>query len=134
MSLNVLRRVLWSDLILSALVCLGLFVAAGPISRSMGIESWVPVVGGVVLIPWLGLVGATIGLRPVRAALLAAMVVGNLGSAMACVVMAIGFPSALTAAGRWELGVFAIGLAILGGLELVGLRALPNASDPAPTR
>lgn len=131
MSGATLRKVLWTDLIGSAAVCVALFLAAGPITRSMGIDTWVAVAGGIVLIPWLVLVGTTVRSRPANRRLLGAMVFGNLASAVAGAVLAVRFPFALSTNGRWELGVFALALAAMGGLELAGLRSLAGDSSHA---
>lgn len=132
MSEGTLRKILWTDLIGSTAVCVALFLGGGPITRSLGIDSWVAVLGGIILLPWLALVAATVRSRPVGRGLLSALVVGNLASAAAGVVLVAGWPSAVSPGGRWELGLFAIALAVLGGLELAGLRSLAGDMPGSP--
>jgi len=123
MSEGTLRKILWTDLIGSTAVCVALLLGGGPITRSMGIDSWVAVLGAIVLLPWLALVAAAVRSRPGGRGLLGAMVFGNLASAAAGGVLIVGWPSAVSSGGRWELGLFAVALAVLGGLELAGFRS-----------
>jgi hypothetical protein len=127
-----LRKVLWIDLIGSAAVCIVLFAATAPIARGMGIAVRIAVAGGAILVPWLVLVEETVRRLPVSRALLTAMVIGNIGSGIAAMIVAVGFPSVLSAAGREVLAAFALGLLVLGSLELIGLRSQLHSSERSP--
>lgn len=119
-----LRRVLWADTVGSAASVVLTIAGAALIGRWLDVPTWVPLIVGLVLVPWVALLYMTVGQHPIRRAQVTVIVVGNLGWVLAAAVVIWGFPSALSAAGKWILGVFSLGVLALGVAELVGLRNL----------
>ncbi len=129
MSEQTLRKVLWVDVIGSSATIAFTIIGAVLLSGWLEVSAWAPFVVGVVLIPWVGLLLRTVRRDQLRSADLAAIVAGNLLWVGATAVLILGFPDALSAAGKWIVGIFALAVLDLSFAEWMGLRGLAHRSD-----
>lgn len=131
MNEQTLRKVLWADTIGSGVSVIFTIVGAALLADWLGISVWIPVVFGAVLIPWVLFLLRTVRREEMRPAEVAVIVVGNIAWALAAAVLIWGFPSSLTTAGKWIVGLFSLAVLDLGIAEALGMRRL--AASPRPS-
>jgi len=71
---------------------------------------------------------------PLRAAQVTVVVVGNLAWAVAAAVIVWGFPNALSAGGKWAVGLFSLAVLAIGLMELRRLIELKSALEETRVR
>lgn len=131
MSEQSLRKVLWVDIIASSASIAFTIVGAGLIAGWLDVSAWAPLTVGVILIPWVGLLLRTVRRDQLRSADVAAIVAGNLLWVGATAVLILGFPDALSTAGKWIVGIFALAVLDLSFAEWLGLRGLSPKREPS---
>ncbi len=124
MSEQMLRRVLWADVIVSSMSVVFTIVAAGLLGDWLEVPAWIPLVVGVALIPWVWFLHRTATSEPLRPGDVDTVVVGNLGWAIAAAILIAGFPNAMSTTGKWLVGIVSLGVLDLGVLQWLGLRRL----------
>jgi hypothetical protein len=126
MSEQTLRKALWSDVIGSSATIAFTIIGAALIGGWLEVSTWAVLGVGVALIPWVGILLRTVRRDQLRAADVAAIVVGNLVWVGATAVLIFGFPDALSTAGKWIVGIFALVVLDLTLAEWMGLRRLSH--------
>jgi hypothetical protein len=132
MSDQTLRKVLWADVFGSSATISFTIIGAVLIGGWLEVSAWAVFGVGVALIPWVGLLLRTVRRDQLRSADVAAIVVGNLVWVGATAVLIFGFPDALSTAGKWTVGIFALAVLDLGLAEWMGLRRLSHHEEPSP--
>ncbi|MEA2002160.1 MAG: hypothetical protein U9N84_09810 [Actinomycetota bacterium] len=131
MSEQTLRKVLWVDVIGSSATIAFTIFGAALLGGWLGVSAWAPLAVGLVLIPWVALLLRTVRRDQLRAVDVAAIVAGNLLWVGTTAVLLLGFPDALSTAGKWIVGIFAIAVLDLSLAEWMGLRGLPHKMEPS---
>ena len=126
-----LRKVLWADVFGSGVSVLSSIAAAGLIADWLDVPTWIPLAVGIALIPWVWFLLQTVRREPLRRGDLVVIVAGNVGWAVAAAIVILGFPDALSTAGRWIVGIFSLAVLDFGLTEWMGLRSL---HDPTAVR
>ena len=122
----------WFDV--GVLVGAGTFLQAGLIgliAHWLDVPTWIPLAVGIALIPWVWFLLQTVRREPLRRGDLVFIVAGNVGWAVAAAIVILGFPDALSTAGRWIVGIFSLAVLDFGLTEWMGLRSL---HDPTAVR
>jgi hypothetical protein len=132
MSEQALRKVLLADVIGSGASVVFTIAGAGAIAGWLDVSVWIPLVVGLVLIPWVWLLVRTVRRDRLRVGEVAAIVIGNIVWAVIAVVLIFGFPDALSSGGRWIVGLFSLAVLGYGVLELMGLSRLASSRDLRP--
>lgn len=127
-----LRRVLWADVIGSAVSVVFTIAGARAIAGWLDVSPWIPLGVGLVLVPWVWFLVRTVRRDRLRVGEVAVIVGGNIGWALLAVVLILGFPDALSSAGRWIVGLFSLAVLAYGVLELMGLPRLTSRRDLRP--
>lgn len=122
MNAEMLRKVLCFDVVGSAVSVAVTIVGASLLAGWLDVSIWVPIAVGVILIPWVLFLARAVRRTPVRPTEVWVVIAGNLGWGLAAAVLIIGFPDALSVAGRWIVGVFSLAVVDLGIVEWFGLR------------
>jgi hypothetical protein len=124
MSTVTLRKVLRLDALASATSVVFTILGAGLLGEWLGVDTWVPLAVGFVLVPWVALLVHAGRQSPLRAGQVAVIAAGNLGWAAAAIVIIVGYPESLTTAGKWIVAVFSLGVLDLGLAQTLGWRTL----------
>ncbi len=134
MSEETLRKVLWADVLGSGASVVFSIAAAGLIADWLDVSAWIPLGVGIALVPWVWFLLRTVRQEPLRPAGVAVIVAGNIGWAMAAVVLILGFPEALSPAGKWIVGIFSLAVLDFGVTQWIGLRTLRKAPRSTQVR
>lgn len=132
MNNEVLRKVLWFDAWASAATLAVAIAGASLLGGWLDVSVGAPVAVGVVLIPWAYFLAHVARRNPLRRAEVGAVVIGNLGWAVAAAVLIVGFPDVLSTSGKWIVGVFSLAVLDLGVVEWIGLRGRRPGTRPTP--
>ena len=124
MNEQILRKVLWADVFGSGASTIFTIVGAGLIAGWLDVSAWIPLVVGLVLIPWVWFLVRTVRRDRLRKGEVAVIVAGNIGWAVLAAVLIFGFPDALSPGGRWIVGLFSLAVLDYGVLQLLGLRQI----------
>lgn len=126
-----LARVLTFDIWASATTAVAAVAGASWISGWLEISAWVPVVFGLILVPWVWLLART-RREPIQSREVMAVVVLNVAFGVGATALALGFPDALPTSGRWAVAIFGIVTADLGLAEWAAFRRLDSRLQPNP--
>lgn len=130
MNEQILRKVLWADVLGSGASVIFTIVGASLIAGWLDVSAWIPLAVGLVLIPWVWFLVRTVRRDRLRAGEVAVIVAGNIGWAVLAAMLIFGFPNALSPAGRWIVGLFSLAVLDYGVLQLVGLRRIASRHAP----
>lgn len=120
MSSKTLTRTLVANAGFSGATGLAMLVAAGPLSRWLGIPFWLAVVVGAGLIPF-AIVVAGVARNP-RARAVQFVIVADAAWVAGAAAVIIGFPQSMSSAGLWALGLVTVAVADFALFQLIGLR------------
>jgi hypothetical protein len=107
-------------------------VGAGLIAGWLEVSAWIPLIVGVVLIPWVWFLVHTVRRDQLRVGEIAVIVAGNLGWALIAAIMILGFPHLMSSDGRWIVGLFSLAVFGYGVVQWIGLRRLPGRRTARP--
>ena len=115
-----LRGALLGNALFSITSAAFVVILAGPLSDAFDIPTTLLVVLGVGLIPWAAFAWFT-SRQPTRAAVLL-IIAGDIVWVVGTIVLTVGFPDAMSAAGTYTFGMIAV---VVGGFaitQIIGLR------------
>lgn len=120
MSSKTLTRTLVANAGFSGATGLAMVVAAGPLSRWLGIPFWLTLAVGAALIPFAIVVGGVA--RNPRAGAVKFVIVADAAWVVGAAAIIIGFPQSMSSAGLWALGLVTLAVADFALFQLIGLR------------
>lgn len=103
-----------------------LVVGAIPLSRWLGIPTWIAVAIGVGLLPFSFAV-AVVARRP-RRSTVRLVVAADLAWVAGAALVILGFPKSMSASGLWVLGMVTVAVADFALLQTVGLRRMETTT------
>lgn len=122
MTSKVLTRTLAANAGFSALTGLILIGGASPLSRWLGIPTWLTVAVGVGLLPFaLNVITVARDPKPQAARM---VILADIAWVIGAAVVLIGFPRAMSTAGSWALGLVSVAVADFAVFQAIGLRRL----------
>ena len=119
---ELLRKVLRIDMWGSAAAVGMTVLGAGLLGSWLGVPAGVVLAVGVVLIPWALFLSMTSRRTPLSRLAVGGVIAGNLAWGVAAAIVLIGFPDALSAAGKWIVAIFSLAVVDIGVAEWFGLR------------
>lgn len=122
MEIEILRKVLRTDMWGSAAAVGVTIVGAGWLGGWLGVRSGVVLAVGIVLIPWVLFLAMTSRRTLLSRSAVGVIIAGNLAWGVGAAIVLIGFPDALSPAGKWIFVIFSLAVADIGVVEWVGLR------------
>jgi len=125
MTSKVLARTLAANAGFSALTGLILIGGALPLSRWLGIPTWLTVAVGVGLLPFAFMV-ITVARDPKPQAV-RMVILADLAWVIGAAVVLIGFPRSMSTAGLWSLGLVSVAVADFAVFQTIGLRRMEAA-------
>lgn len=97
-----------------------LVIGAVPLSRWLGIPTWVTIAVGVGLLPFAVAVANTA--RSPRRDTVRQVIFADIAWVIGAAVVLIGFPRSMSTAGLWALGLVTVAVADFAALQVIGLR------------
>jgi hypothetical protein len=127
MTSKVLTRTLAANASFSALTGLILIGAASPLSRWLGIPTWLTVAVGVGLLPFaVAVIRVARDPKPQAARM---VIVADIAWVIGAAVVLVGFPRSMSTAGLWSLGLVSVAVADFAVFQAIGLRRLEFAAS-----
>lgn len=120
MSSKTLTRTLGANACFSGATGLAMLVAAGPLSRWLGIPSWLTVTVGAGLMPFAIFVAGVA--RNPRPGAVKSVIVADAAWVVGAAAVIIGFPGSMSSGGLWALGLVTLAVADFALFQLIGLR------------
>jgi len=120
MSSKTLTRTLVANAGFSGATGLAMVVAADPLSRWLGIPTWLTVAVGAALMPF-AVVVAGVARNP-RAGAVKSVIFADAAWVVGAAAVIIGFPQSMSSAGLWALGLVTVAVADFALFQLIGLR------------
>jgi hypothetical protein len=122
MTSKVLTRTLAANASFSALTGLILIGAASPLSRWLGVPSWLTVAVGVGLLPFaVAVIRVARDPKPQAARM---VIVADIAWVIGAAVVLVGFPRSMSTAGLWSLGLVSVAVADFAVFQAIGLRRM----------
>jgi hypothetical protein len=122
MTSKLLTRTLAANAGFSALSGLILIGGASPLSRWLGIPTWLSVAVGVGLLPFaVAVIRVARDPKPQAARM---VVVADIAWVVGAAVVLIGFPRSMSTAGLWSLGLVSVAVADFAVFQTIGLRRM----------
>lgn len=122
MSSKMLTRTLLANAAFSGATGLAMVVAAGPLSRWLGIPFWLAVAVGAALMPF-AIAVAGVARNP-RAGAVKSVIFADAAWVVGAAAVIIGFPRSMSDSGLWALGLVTVAVADFALFQLIGLRRL----------
>lgn len=117
---NILTRTLAANAGFSVVTGVTLIIGAVPLSRWLGIPTWLTIAVGVGLLPFALAVAKTA--RSPRRDTVRQVIVADIAWVIGAAVVLIGFPRSMSTAGLWTLGLVTVAVADFAALQMIGLR------------
>jgi hypothetical protein len=128
MTSKVLARTLAANAGFSALTGLILIGGASPLSRWLGIPTWLAVAVGVGLLPFaVSVIRVARDPKPEAARM---VIFADIAWVIGAAVVLIGFPRSMSTAGLWSLGLVSVAVADFAVFQAIGLRRLEATVSP----
>ena len=117
---NILTRTLAANAGFSAVIGVNLVIGAVPLSRWLGIPTWLTIAVGVGLLPFALAVAKTA--RNPKRGTVHQVIISDIAWVIGAAVVLIGFPRSMTPTGLWALGLVSVAVADFAALQAIGLR------------
>lgn len=117
---KILTRTLVANAGFSVVTGVILIIGAVPLSRWLGIPTWLTIAVGVGLLPFALAVAKTA--RSPRRDTVRQVIVADIAWVIGAAVVLIGFPRSMSTAGLWALGLVTVAVADFAALQMIGLR------------
>jgi hypothetical protein len=117
---NILTRTMALNAGFSAVTGVILVIGAVPLSRWLGIPTWLSIAVGVGLLPFAVAVAKTA--RSPRRSTVRQVIIADIAWVICAAVVLIGFPGSMSTAGLWALGLVTVTVADFAALQVIGLR------------
>lgn len=124
---ELLRKALWTDMWGSVAAMAITIFGAGLVGGWLGVPTGVVLAVGITLIPWVVFLAVTSRRTPLSRPSVGVVIAGNLAWGIAAAIVLIGFPDALSIAGKWIVAIFSLAVVDIGVAEWVGLRRGGNS-------
>ncbi len=125
---RLVRIALRGNAAFSALSGVASLAAAALWSDGLGVPAPVLVVLGLGLLPYAALLARFAGRPEVRAIEALVAVVADVGWVVGAAAILVGWPDAMSSAGRWALGLLTLVVADFAVTQWIGLRRLQTRS------
>jgi len=125
---TILTRTLAANAGFSAVTGVSLVVGAVPLSRWLGIPTWLTITVGIGLLPFA--LAVAMAARNPRRSTVRRVIAADLTWVIGATVVLIGFPQSMSTAGVWALGLVTVAVADFAALQAIALGRRKMTAGP----